>query len=113
MWKRKRDKVKVTAGSAKDATAKAVADFILLVQAKVVGLLQRLERRCSLTQRKLIFYLFCITATVYCCYILVDAVLGNKAEDSPVFESKQVIKPNQQPRLLPKDSTKYRKHNRN
>jgi hypothetical protein len=57
-----------------DAIARTLADKIIVLQQRIVRILQRWDRRYSIRQKKIRLLIFCMICGSYCGYLLTDAL---------------------------------------
>ncbi len=100
----KKDKRKET--PVKDAAARLIAGGIIHLQLKIAKALHQIEQRLTLRQKKLLLLVCCLSCTIYCGYILGDAVFRQASQKSVYPKPGGVPPVAQPPPHFPKDSLK-------
>lgn len=74
----------------KDAAATRIATFIVRLQLAMVKALKQIERRCTLRQKKMLFFFFCALNAASLIYILSGTVSGDSKSSPAITISGQV-----------------------
>jgi len=104
MWPLKK---KIRSAVVRDQAARMIATGIVALQLRIVGMLQRVEKKLSTGHKKVLLLLFCLVGCGYCSYLLASAFYYRTQEVNPVISIEEALPPGlPPPPVLLKDSTK-------
>jgi len=97
-------KARKAATTITDTIAHSIAGRIVRTQSKITAPLQRLERRCSIAQKKVLLILFCLVCGSYCFYLLARGLFG---ETNTNWSQGSQLQPPFQTHTVPADSVAF------